>query len=315
MLVGGPAGIGKSTECAHAALRLQKDRIACLVQLDRLTSIRRLTADEVLQLIGGRLFELAVSHLNFPANHPLAGSLSQFTTTSGRDAWRASSTMVARLLIDEVARWSFQGRVALVIDGLEKLSDGPEADEIFDALGSLPLTVDLVVVVPWHAVYGRTGDVVLRPGERLFVLRPLETAGEAGAAAARFLGAVLAHRVLDPPAVLPETFQILLGKAFKHSGGVPRTFLQLIADAATYARVKRDDAWPNDDDLEDALQEQRASFRRLLAPGDTEAIRSAIGTDGRELDLPRKVRLLAHGILLERSGEQLFAHPLAPVAA
>jgi hypothetical protein len=84
------------------------------------------------------------------------------------------------------------------------------------------------------------------------------------------------------------------------SGGLPRTFLQLVADAGTYARAKRDAAWPDDSDLQDAVADQEGSFRRALLPGDTQAILAAAGTDGRELELERKVRLLAQGILLER---------------
>jgi hypothetical protein len=37
-----------------------------------------------------------------------------------------------------------------------------------------------------------------------------------------------------------------------------------------------------------------------LLPGDVDAIRSAAGTNGSELELDRKIRLMAHGILLER---------------
>lgn len=318
VLVSGPVGIGKSTECAHAAYSLRDERIACHVPVDRLTNIRRLTADELLQLIGGRLFQLAVGHLGFPADHPLSASFPAHTLATGRDSFRASTPTATRLLLDEVARWSRQGRVALVIDGLEKLPEGPTALEIFDALASLPFDVDLIVVVPWHAVYGRSSDVVLRAGERLFVIPPLETRGEAGVAAAQFFGAMLAHRVLNPPHELPADFQRLLGRAFIDSGGVPRTLLQIIADAATYARVNRGDAWPNDDDLELALGEQRDSLRRLLAPGDDLAIQQATGTDGRELERERKIRLLANGLLLERptgQGARLDPHPLVPLAA
>ena len=70
--------------------------------------------------------------------------------------------------------------------------------------------------------------------------------------------------------------------------------------------------------LADALTDQRESLRRLLTPGDAAAISRVVGTDGRELDLERRVRLLSHGILLERAGSDgplLEAHPLVPLAA
>jgi hypothetical protein len=105
---------------------------------------------------------------------------------------------------------------------------------------------------------------------------------------------------------------IMVG-AFMASGGIPRIFLQLMADAGTYARAKRSEAWPDRSDLAEAIADQEQSFRRALLRGDTKAISEAIGTDGRELDLERRVRLLAQGILLERARDgraYLEAHPL-----
>jgi hypothetical protein len=110
---------------------------------------------------------------------------------------------------------------------------------------------------------------------------------------------------------------LLLERAVKNSGGLPRVFLQLVTDAGTYARVKRDEAWPDDSDLQDAIADQQESFRRALLPGDTDAINAVAGSDGRELDLPRRVRLLAQGILLERIHRgSLFleTHPLVTQA-
>jgi hypothetical protein len=86
-----------------------------------------------------------------------------------------------------------------------------------------------------------------------------------------------------------------------------------MADAGTYARVKRAEGWPENSDLLDATSDQQDSFRRALLPGDAAAINSIEGTDGRELDLERRIRLVAQGILLERvrDGRVVFeAHPL-----
>ncbi len=330
VLVGGPTGVGKSTEVAQAALRLSADRVACLIQVDRLTNVRRLTADELLQLIGGRVFAMAVETLGLSPSHPLAANFTRTTSSTGSHGFRASSPTVTRLLLDElVMRDGFakfkespesprDGRVTLVIDGLEKLSPGVATDEIFDALGGLPGDVDLVVVVPWHAAFGSRGDTVLRQGERYFAIHPLATDGQAGVLAADFLGRVLARRLTGTVDTLPPELHRLLGRAFKASGGIPRGFLQILADAGTYARVRRGAALPDETDLDEALNDQRESLRRLLIPGDEAAIKRVAGTDGRELEPERKVRLLSHGILLERlgaDGPQLEAHPLAPLAA
>ena len=325
VLIGGPTGVGKSTELANAALRLQSERIACLIQVDRLTNVRRLTADELLQLIGGRVFAFAVEQGHFSSTHRLASNFSPTKSPTGADGFRASSPTVTRLLLDELRlRAEFvamrdssrQSRVTVLVDGLEKVSPGVTADEIFDALGGLPLNVDLVVVVPWHAAFGSRGDTVLRQGERFVAIRPLDTEGPQAVAAADFLGRMMAARVRAGD--LPSEIQGLLGRAFTGSGGVPRAFLQIVADAATYARVKRGADWPDESDLTDALNDQRESLRRLLTPGDAAAIKRAVGTDGSELEPERKIRLLANGVLLERfgsDGPHLEMHPLMPLAA
>lgn len=83
------------------------------------------------------------------------------------------------------------------------------------------------------------------------------------------------------------------------SSGLPRDFLQLAADAATYARLRRGADWPDQADLLSARMDFIESFRRALQPGDEEALRKVDGTDGRELELERKLRMLAQGLLLE----------------
>jgi hypothetical protein len=121
-----------------------------------------------------------------------------------------------------------------------------------------------------------------------------------------------------PNFALPASVELLLlERAVMSSGGLPRVFLQLVADAGTYARVKRGAAWPDDSDLSDAITDQQDSFRGALRPGDTQAIVAVAGTDGRELDLERRVRLLAQGILLERVRDghaTLEIHPLVEPA-
>jgi hypothetical protein len=231
---------------------------------------------------------------------------------AGAPTLHASGVSAARTAIQEVARASQPGRVALLVDGLEKLLPGPGTREIFDALAQLPESVDLIVVIPWHAAFGGGTESILRGGEHLHRVMALVTEGEGAAAAAEFLVTMLARRWpgIDALGELPLP---LLNMAIKKSGGIPRVFLQLMADAGTYARVKRGAPWPDDSDLRDAIVDQQDSFRRALLPGDTRAIGDAAGTDGRELDLERRVRLLAQGILIERargSNVVLAAHPL-----
>ena len=320
VLVSGPTGVGKSTELAQAAQVLQPTRVACLVQADRATNIHRLTAEGLTRIVVKRLVLFALD----PLHLPLSEALRSAATSVGEDgevhpmslSFRMSGTDRAGIAVEEIARVSPQGRVALLIDGLEKLLPGPHARDIFEALSRLPDSVDLIVVIPWHAAFGGGTEPILRAGERLHRVAPLDTDGATGLAAAEFLGRVLAGR-LRSIHTLPESLKPLLGLAFKASGGIPRVFLQLMADAGTYARVKRGAAWPDDSDLHEAMVDQQDSFRRALLLGDTQAIKAVEGTDGRELDLERRVRLMAQGILLERVRNGtvvLEVHPLAAPA-
>jgi hypothetical protein len=105
----------------------------------------------------------------------------------------------------------------------------------------------------------------------------------------------------------------LVDDAIRWSGGLPRVFLQLVAAAGSYAKLRRSDPWPIVEDLNDACADQIDSFRRLLLPGDVDSIRSAAGTNGSTLEFDRKIRLMAHGILLERlrnGVRTLDVHPL-----
>jgi hypothetical protein len=316
VLVSGPTGVGKSTELAQAAQALQSTRAACLVQVDRMTNMHRLTADELMYLVAQELVYFARDHLQLPVAKDFAiatvGSVEDRNSPGGRASFHASGPSAARVVVSEVARISRQGRVALLVDGLEKLLPGPGTREIFDALSQLSEAVDLIVVIPWHAAFGGGTEPILRGGERLHRVAVLDTEGAAAAATAAFFGRVLARRLRHVD-VLPEPLAPLLGRACKASGGIPRVFLQLMADAGTYARVKRGATWPDDSDLSDAVVDQQDSFRRALLPGDTQAIMAVDGTDGRELDLERRVRLLAQGILLERIRDgrvSVEIHPL-----
>ncbi|MBL0195984.1 MAG: hypothetical protein IPQ09_17520 [Myxococcales bacterium] len=72
LLVGGPAGVGKSTELARAADLLQAHRVACLVQLDRFENMRRLTPDRMRLRIAQKLGYLAQQVLHLPISESLA---------------------------------------------------------------------------------------------------------------------------------------------------------------------------------------------------------------------------------------------------
>ncbi len=334
VLVGGPVGVGKSTELAHAAKLLQRERVACLVQLDRFENMRELTPERAQLRAAGALADLAIGPLGLRISTALTSTLrksglleSSLLGQRPSEAMELSAGVTLRALIDEVAKASRQGRVALLIDGLEKA--GEAATAVLQAFGALAESVDLVAVVPWQAVYGPRAADVMRPGEKLAVMQAVPVDGADGKEGRAFLARVLEARLgmtegsLAPEGLarslladhsVPGPFFEFVLHAAELSGGLPRMFLQLVADAGTYARQTWGTDWPVvQPHLQEAARDMEASFLRALLPGDTDALRLVDGTDGREMDLARKVRLLAHAILLERTEKGrtvMRPHPL-----
>ena len=342
LLVGGPAGVGKSTELARAAELLQADRVACLVQLDRFENMRRLTPDRMRLRILQRVSYLARSVLRLDLSDSLKAALDAVDAELnglglGPAESGASPGALLNATLAEVARLSRQGRATLLIDGLEKTPEGNTSQELFEALASIVDDVDLVVVIPWHAAFGPQADTVIRGGERFVAVHAVEVEGEAAEAGRAFLRKLLLQRLelpeesLNPGSVVGDiaaqdvdeahsrvaALRPLVDDAIRWSAGVPRVFLQLMADAGSYAKLRAHGPWPTAEDFGDACADQVDSFRRLLLPGDTDAMREAAGTSGSELALDRKVRLMAHGVLLERvcDGRPILElHPLIHAA-
>jgi hypothetical protein len=338
LLVGGPAGVGKSTELARAAELLQPDRVACLVQLDRFENMRRLTPDRMRLRIAQKVGNLAQERLHLRLSTSLKNAIDKVNADLRGESvtHEATPSVLLNVALTEIMRSSRQGHVTLLLDGLEKVPQGPESLELFEALAALRDEVELVVVIPWHAAFGPQAETVLRTGERFVAVRALDVQSDAGEPGREFLRNMLLQRLhwpegeLDPDAVVgpagPPLDEArarvaakrnLVNDAIRWSGGLPRVFLQLLADAGSYAKLRRSDPWPIVEDLNDACADQIDSFRRLLLPGDVDAIRSAAGTNGSELELDRKIRLMAHGILLERlrNGARILdVHPLSQAA-
>ncbi|MDO9020116.1 MAG: hypothetical protein Q8S73_25900 [Deltaproteobacteria bacterium] len=314
-LIAGPAGIGKSTELLLVGVGLAPEAAVIVpLELDRKFNMRRLDPAEVMQVTALTAAEMALT-----GGVPLSASLMNRVRRSSAGEQPTFQPELAVLVVREIQRLAPDRPVTLLIDGMEK-TPADVARPVFEALTSLGADVNLVVVVSWQLTFGPDAQEVIRPGEKLFVLHPIVVEGEEGAEGRRFFREILRRRL-----ALPEDFfdaatgelTLAVGvieEAIHLSGGVPRTFLQLVADAGAYAHVRRGSAWPDSADLANAVADQRDSLRRLLIPGDEKALRAVEGTDGREMELERKLRLLSHGIVLEHggaSGPVMRAHPLA----
>jgi hypothetical protein len=221
---------------------------------------------------------------------------------------RLPAAVLLRETLREMRAASSEKPAALFCDGLESYP-ADQVHEVLDALLSFRAEAMLVVVVPTALVYGPTSYDVLSTF-KLFPVRPVPVRDEAavsGKEGREFLREVVARQVGALPR-LPELDMVLDGAA-EASGGIPRTFLQIVRDIATQAHLggRR---WPTLDDLRHAVNDHAENLRRLLVKGDLDAIRAADGTDGVEVDAERRVRLLTQGLLLEyKIGDRVVVHP------
>jgi hypothetical protein len=264
ILVYGCAGVGKSTELAHAThLLRQQGHRTILVQLDKDIQARRLTPDHVYASI---LQELR-------PNTQDPASLDQVNTVLGEDL--------------------NLGPVTLILDGLDKLpNDVNKTRDIFEALAAIRDDVNLVVAVPWHVIFIPWSESVIRYGEHAVQVCTVDTRDAVG-----FMGEVLRRRVNGD---LPED---ILSAAALWSCGITRNFLRIVSDAATHACIRGHEGPPEDEDLNAAVNDLGHQITRSLLPGDLQAIKDAVGTRGTEMPVERKVRLMAQGILVERVRE------------
>lgn len=292
ILVAGPAGVGKSTELAQLECAFHSSREVILIRLDRLGNMRMMSGSEVLGHIAA-----AVAYIPPVDGRITADRVRSFIRSLGAKSGK---------------------RMLLAVDGLEK-SSSSNASGLLATISEFSTEADLVVVIPWTRAYGPDADSVIATGEKLIAIRP---AAVDSAAVREFFVRIVIRRLVPqlPPgaefvdlANMSAGRRTLLDRAALLSGGIIRTYLQLLADAASRARATVGADWPSESDLTDAAADQTDSFRRLLLPGDAGAIRDANETDGRELALERKVRLLNHGILLETGANRtgiLRMHPL-----
>jgi hypothetical protein len=101
-----------------------------------------------------------------------------------------------------------------------------------------------------------------------------------------------------------------LEAAAQLSGGLPRSFLQVVQAAGSYAALNGRDL-PTEPDLTAAAHDQAESLARLLEKGDVERLREADGKSEREIPTEHRVRLLMQGLLLEYKTSQqgVVVHP------
>ena len=309
--IAGPVGSGKSTEIAYAAGLLASEFVNCLVPLDRHHNMRRLRVGVALEAIARRVAEIAVDVLSLRLSDDLTDALGRkraFATTD--DDGDAEDLL--RLTVTEVAGRSHQGRVALLVDGLEK-APADVVGEVASSLTQLPEEVVVVVVVPPSAVIGPQ-SFDLNTEYTYFPLRAVpvdpERDGQHGERGQAFLREIAMRRWGTHS--LSEPLEELVRHAASLSGGVPRVHLQLLHDSKAYARLAGR-SLPSPDDVEAAATDQGETLKRLLRDGDLKWLRDTAGVDTLEIPIERRQRFLVHGLLLESDVGERTGAVVAPV--
>lgn len=288
IVVIGPVGSGKSTEVAHAAALLQHTHRPCLIRLDRLLDMRRAREVEILRRIvtgvtdrtpwqqRSRTEELLAAAMDWPVSPPSPSPSASFSEVV--DYLRA------------VVRDPAQSETVLILDGLEKAPD-EVARALVQSLLDLSDDVRLILVLPPSLVLGPQGyEIASR--SRVFNLRAIGFPERSA-----FMRSILSQR-LGLNGELPPELAQLVPAAAKASGGVPRVFLQIMHDAATHAALGGREL-PNQADLDNAMLSQSENLALALRDGDAEILAGSRGTSGLEVPLERRLRFLAHGLLLE----------------
>lgn len=311
--VAGPVGSGKSTELSTAGLELHLTStfFATDISLDQLMNMRNFSAAKLLWVLVSTLVEEIPKHRSLELELPeeirslLMGGRPDMRAAPGpySDAFLAA--------VREMKRKSPTLQIAILLDGLEKCPE-EQARMAVRTILSLKEEVELAFVVPPSLVIGPE-NIELLSELRVFPIRPVPVLEEQGARwkeGRQFLTDVFSRRMGED--VSTEALAPLLETAAISSGGLPRTFLQLMRDAGGYAAVANREL-PTRDDLDNAMRDQADSLRRLLRDGDMRAMQEADGSDGLEMAIDRRIRLLTHGLLLENEVDDKIIvrmHPL-----
>src|SRR5205814_1505610 len=93
------------------------------------------------------------------------------------------------------------------------------------------------------------------------------------------------------------------------SAGLPRSFLQFVQDAVGFSSVHGHDRITRSD-MRATYRQNHESAIRLLHAGDLPDLERLKGTNGAELPLETRTRLLDQGLLLEYEGDgKLIVQP------
>jgi AAA ATPase domain len=306
----GPAGVGKSTELARAALELRSTHSVGVIALDGGANTQ---PEQLLWEVLGALVPDDFGRRDQRIEHSIEAGVAWALKVHG--STRRLDQILDTISFELRSQAERDGRPQVVlIDGLERVLATARAQELLlclaDAVDRAGFAL-VVVLSPW-AISGAQGSVV---ADRFKVLDMRPVAGTAHhqvAAQAKFMLGLARRRLGVADGDLPLEFAGVWGGAAHWSGGLPRLFLQLLGDASAYAAL-RGAHLPTTEDLQEAVADHRDSLRMLLELGDLSALNDA-GRGRVDIDAATRARLLASGLLLELprgSVKTYIVHPLA----
>jgi hypothetical protein len=306
----GTFGSGRSTELHRAHAALAPDVVAISLAVERFcdpsdlspTSLWFGLARELVEHAAGPDHEIQPSH---GIIQDIRASDPQLPRGTGK---KRAPLELARMALREIESALGRGRVALLIDGLERAAPDQARSAVRSLLELRDAAHLVMVVAPTLANGPESHDLLSQV--RVFSLPTIPVREEPGVPweeGRRFLVAIALRRL--QVATAPAGLEPQLWRAAVMSGGVPKTFLQLLADAGGYASAEGRDL-PSAEDLSGAIRDHTDGLRRVLVEGDLDALAEADGTTGLEVPADRRVRFLSHRLLLEvERGEGLVVHP------
>lgn len=307
--VTGPSGSGKSTELHRAALVLaENDLHPFLLEVDSLLSMEDPSPGLVVYVVAEAMLAKVVADNQdaVPSRQVVDDVRASDPRLSRGAGLRRDPADLLALVNLEVCRILGVPRVALLLDGLDR---APIAVARAAVQGFLAVreTLPIVVVVDPELTNGPASRDLLQR-YRVFALPaiPVREGAASSEDGRAFLSSILAYRL---GAEVPATVEPLVRRAAERSGGVVRTFMSLLADAAGYTAIEGGEG-PTSAGLDEAIRDRADNVRRLLRDGDLDALASSDGTDGLEVDVDRRVRFLSAGLLLEYpAGEDTVVEP------
>lgn len=310
----GCAGVGKSTELARLEHLLSPTAVRIHYQFGVGHGARNVA--EWLARLAKRVADEVESDAKAPlvvaAENALWQSLTDPARSRHADAQpdvedrktrrHAENAMVEAIRAMRKAR----GACTLLIDGLER-APSLVWSSVLDSFEPFLDEASFVVVVPVEVLWGGRATALLGGRAKTHAIRPIRSGGDSPHQ--MFARLLLKRLGCD----LPASLDVVVHRASEMSGGVPRTFLQLMEDAHMNAVIRGGLDWPETLDLDEASHAMADGMRYLLMPGDDAKLKANQDKDGRDLDPGDRVRFIAHGFLLETTEHgnvQMEVHPL-----